>query len=127
MNKLVLGLATAGLALSACATSPDKIAPVYVSPIQYARFDCDQIRWEMERVASRVTQIAGAQRKQRNQDTAAVAVSVVIFWPAIFLLATDDNQDELAHLRGQYEALNRVAVERKCAVAEEIATAQAAG
>ena len=84
--------------MSACATSPDEIAPAYVSPIQYARFDCDQIRREMERISLRASQVAGQQRKTRNQDTAAVAVNVVIFWPAIFLIGNDDNQEELAHL-----------------------------
>src|SRR4051812_16099103 len=125
MKKFVLGLAAAGLMVSACASSPDKIAPAYVSPIQYAKYDCDQVRMELERVSMRVTEVSGQQRKKRNQDTAAVAVGVVIFWPALFFLMSDDNKDELARLKGEYEALNRTAVEKKCPVAEEIASAQA--
>jgi hypothetical protein len=124
MKKFMLGLAAAGLIVSGCATAPEKVAPAYVSPVQFANYDCDQIRVELERVSHRVTEVSGQQRKKRNQDTAAVAVGVVIFWPALFFLMSDDNKAELSRLKGEYEALNRTAVEKKCPVAEEIAAAQ---
>ena len=124
MKKIVLALAASAMLVSACASAPEKIAPAYVSPIQYANYDCDQIGVELERVSHRVSEVAGQQRKKRNQDTAAVAVGVVIFWPALFFLMSDDNKEELARLKGEYEALNRTATEKKCPVAAEIAAAQ---
>lgn len=120
--RLAITLATT-LCLAACATSPDKIQATYVSPIQYGGYDCDQLRMELERVSNRVREVAGAQKKQANNDKLAMGVGLVIFWPALFFLAGgSDRKEELAGLKGNYDALTQAAIQRKCSYASDLKT-----
>ncbi len=108
-----------------CAKNPDKISATYISPMLYQNLDCDQIREEVFRVSYRVDQISGVQRSERTKDTVATTVGVVVFWPALFFLMGDDNKEELGRLKGEYEALQMVAIQKKCSVADEIKQAKA--
>ncbi|MDQ0466947.1 hypothetical protein QO010_004744 [Caulobacter ginsengisoli] len=112
---------------TACATSPDKISASYVSPLQYQGYDCDQIRAEMMRVNSRVREVAAEQRKSAKNDAIAVGVGLVLFWPALFFLATSDQKEELARLKGEYDALDQSAIQKKCPVVQEMDAAKKAG
>jgi hypothetical protein len=85
-----------------------------VSPLQYSTYDCGQIRQELMRVASRVNAVSGAQRSQARNDSIAMGVGLVVFWPALFFLAGGDKKDELSQLKGEYDALNVAAIEKKC-------------
>ena len=125
MRKL-LAVAVSAATLSACASAPDKISANYVSPMQYSSYDCDQIRTEMVRVAGHVQEVSGVQSKAHTRDQVAMGVGLVLFWPALFVLAAGDKKEELANLKGQYEALDRSAIEKKCAVAAEVSAGQAA-
>ncbi len=120
MKKLVAALVSLSV-LSACATAPDRIQASYVSPMQYSGYDCDQIRQELMRVSGRVREVAGAQKRQSNSDAIAMGVGLVVFWPALFFLAGgSDRKEELARLKGDYDALEQVAILKKCPVAEEL-------
>lgn len=92
--------------------------------MQYGSYDCDQIRTEMVRVSARVKEVAGAQQRQARNDQIAVGVGLVLFWPALFFLMSDDQKEELARMKGEYEALESAAIQKKCPVAEEIQTAR---
>jgi hypothetical protein len=122
MKKLIAAALCVGLT-SACATNPDKISAQYVSPLAYQGYNCDQIRTELVRVSSRVSEVTGQQRKQASNDALAMGVGLVIFWPALFFLAGgSDKKDELGRLKGEYDALQVSANEKSC----NFATAQAA-
>lgn len=47
MNVKTLSLLGVTVSLVACATAPDKIAPTYVSNLQYQKLDCEQITEEL--------------------------------------------------------------------------------
>ena len=111
-----------GSVLSACASSPDKIFATYVSPIQYSNLDCDQIRQEMSRVAGKVREVAGVQQQKANTDKVAMGVGLVLFWPALFFMVGGDKKEELGRLKGEYDALDQAAIQKKCGVAPEIAS-----
>lgn len=119
INKWVAVVVIVGI-LAGCATSPDKIQPTYISPLQYSHLDCDQIRQEIVRVNARISEVAGVQQKHANNDAVAMGVGLVIFWPALFFLAGGDRKEELARLKGEYEALQTVAIEKKCSFADEM-------
>jgi len=110
--------------LPACAPSADKISPAYISPLQYQHFSCNQIRSEMIRVSRRVNEVAGVQDSQASKDSVALGVGLVLFWPALFFMIGKDKEEELARLKGEYEALEQGAIQKDCDVAAEIQAAR---
>lgn len=116
--KKILVAATA-VALVGCASSPDKIQSAYVSPMQYKDHDCDQIAGELERVSRRANELHSSLKKKADDDTAQMTIGMVLFWPALFFLEGGDGPDaaEYGRLKGEREALEKVAVQKRCTVA----------
>ena len=112
------------LSLTACAPSAEDVRPSYVSPLQYQGYSCRQIRSEMMVVARHVSEVSGTQDHHAGNDAAATAVGVVLFWPALFFLASKDDRAELARLKGEYDALEDAAIHKDCSVAKEIEAAR---
>ena len=109
-----------------CATSADKVSSSYVSPLQYAALTCDQIKPELLRVNNQIVVVSGVQDDVATQDAVAMGVGMVLFWPALLLLASgDDKHAELANLKGQYEALESAAIQKNCTIAPELLAAKA--
>ena len=109
------GSALVAFAIAGCASSSEAIKPAYVSPLQYQNFTCQQIGAEMERVSRRASEAAGVQDSQRTSDQWATAGAVVLFWPAAFLVKGDgNNAAELARLKGEFEALEKIGIEKNC-------------
>lgn len=106
--------------MSGCATRPENISGAYVSPLTYQNYDCEQIRSELARVSRKVAELTGSQRKAANRDAVAMGVGLVIFWPALFFLMGSDKKEELARLKGEYEALQEAAIQKKCFTPEEM-------
>jgi hypothetical protein len=50
-------------------------------------------------------------------------VGLVVFWPALFFLAGDDQKEALARLKGEYEALQAAAIRKDCGFAEALQSA----
>jgi hypothetical protein len=111
--------------LSACASSPDKISPSCVSPLEYSNLDCDQIKSELVRVSDHVREVSGVQARAHTRDQVAMGVGLVVFWPALFFLMEGDKKEELGRLKGQYDALDDAAIRNKCPVAYEMRAAKA--
>jgi hypothetical protein len=104
------------LLIAGCATSPDKISATYVSPLQYQSFTCPQIEGELQRVGVRVGEVTGQQKRAANSDNLAMGVGLIVFWPALFFLASDNNKkEELARLKGEYDALQQAGNTKDCA------------
>lgn len=98
-----------------CATSPDKISPSYVSPLQYQSYSCSQIEQEFARIGRRVSEVTGQQQRERTKDQWAFGIGMVLFWPALFFMIGSDKKEELSNLKGQYEALQGIAIRKDCA------------
>jgi len=110
---IIVGLSA--LALTGCAASADKVAASYVSPLEYENYDCDQLAGE----AARVHDTAVADGVQLNtaasHDQGITAVGAILFWPAFFFLGGNQQKEaEYAKLRGEYNAIQQVAVQKKC-------------
>ena len=111
----VTAVSTAAALLAACATSPDKIDAQYVSDAQYASYNCRQIGEEMRRIGLKVSEVTEEQEEAATADAVGMGVGLILFWPALFILATTDDQEaDLARLKGEYEALQRSSTKKNC-------------
>ena len=51
----------------------------------------------------------------KTGDIVATTAAVIVFWPAAFLVGGDDAQTaELVHLKGEFDAIQRVSVKKGC-------------
>lgn len=104
------------IALAGCATSSKDIASAYVSPVTYANYDCQQLIAETARIQGRANQIGGRLDEAASNDKAIMGVGMVLFWPALFALGgTKAQEAEYANLKGQADAVQQAAIEKKCA------------
>lgn len=116
-KALAVVMATTSI-LPGCATSSKDIASTYVSPIQYANYDCNQLTAEMQRIRGRVNQLAGRLDEASNNDKLIMGAGLLVFWPVLFALGgTKAQEQEYSRLKGEYDAVNQAAIERKCAFA----------
>ncbi|MFT3720395.1 hypothetical protein [Pseudorhodoferax sp.] len=98
-----------------CATASKDITAAYVSPIQYDRFDCDQIAAENQRLSARVAQLGGRLDEAASNDKAITGVGLILFWPALFALGgTKQQEAEYSRLKGEHDALQQSAVLKRC-------------
>ena len=123
--RSLVALSMCSLLFVGCATSPSRISSSYVSPIEYSHLECEQIRRELVRVNRRLMEVTGTQKSAATKDAVAMGVGLVVFWPALFFIGGNGNKEELARLKGQYEALETVAIEKNCGYADELNSAKA--
>jgi hypothetical protein len=110
-----IAVLSAGLILGGCATSSDKIATTYVSPMQYQSYDCDQLAIEGMRVNQRVMTLQAQVDKAAANDKALTGVGMILFWPALFALGGNQQQEaEYGRLKGEYDSMQQAAVVKKC-------------
>lgn len=103
------------IALTGCATASKDIASAYVSPVMYQAYDCQQIGAETVRLQARVNQLGGRLDQAASNDKAIAGVGVILFWPALFALGGTKGQEaEYSNLKGQADALQVAAIDKKC-------------
>jgi hypothetical protein len=62
-----------------------------------------------------VNQLGGRLDEAASNDQAITGAGIVLFWPALFFLGgTKQQEAEYARLRGEYDALQSVAIAKKC-------------
>ncbi len=101
-------LGAVAVVAAGCAQRPDKIAPAYVSSMQYEPYSCQEIRAETDRVVTRLNSLSGVQNKQATTDAVLTGAAFVLFWPAAIFasgVSGSDNEAEIAQLKGHLEAL----------------------
>ena len=101
--------------VTGCATSPNEMTASYVSPLIYQSFDCQQLVMESDRVSRRVQSMHAKLAEKESDDSAKMAVGLILFWPALFFLDGDeDGAIEYKRLKGESEAIHQAAVAKKC-------------
>lgn len=110
--------------ITGCATQPDKLPTTYVSPNLYQNYSCDQITMEMNRASRKANELQAKLKTDADNDTAQMAVGLIIFWPALFFLEGGDGPEaaEYSRLKGEFEALEEVSVQKKCGVEVQTTT-----
>jgi hypothetical protein len=112
MRRLTSVIVVAFL-LSGCASGPDKIATTYISPLQYNAYDREQIAGELERVNARISELEGRLKKKKDGDTLKTTIGVVLFWPTLFFLeGNGPDAQEYARLKGERDALEKIAIQK---------------
>lgn len=105
------------LALSACAEKSENIQASYISPLQYQSYSCRQLAEEAARISARAAQVAGVQDKNAQNDAVATGVTLILFWPALFFIGGNkENEAELARLKGEMEAIEKVSIQKDCSI-----------
>lgn len=113
-------LLASACAVSACAKSSKEIPAQYVSPLQYSSYKCKQIEMEMQTVSRRVSELGGQVDKTASDDSAQMAVGIVLLWPVLFFLDGDTPQAaEYGRLKGEFEALEKAAIQKDCSITVE--------
>ena len=83
--------------------------------MQYANYDCEQLRTESMRISTRVNQLTGRLDEAASNDKAIAGVGLILFWPALFALGgTKQQEAELSRLKGEYDAIEATAINKKC-------------
>lgn len=90
--------------------------------MQYASFTCEQIQQEMIRVSNKVKEVSGVQQSKATSDAWATGIGLIIFWPALLFLIGGDKREELARLKGEYEALEQAAIQKNCPFIQDVLT-----
>jgi hypothetical protein len=101
-------------AVAGCTSQHAQKTPAYVSVCEYQIYSCKDLDREMEHIRTRVLNITGSQKNKATRDAVALGPGVVL-WPVIYMLVSDNQKEELARLQGEYEALERVSLAKKCA------------
>jgi hypothetical protein len=104
--------------ISGCTTASKDIGAVYISSLQYASYDCDQLGAESSRILTRVKQLGVQLDKAAANDKAIGVAGAILFWPALFALGGNKQQEaEYSRLKGEFEAAQTVAIQKKCSFA----------
>jgi hypothetical protein len=112
------------VALAGCATRSADVRPRPTDPALYAGWQCDRLHDEIDAVQARAADVAYAVDARVGNNMIALGVGVAVFWPALLAMRPDGEEaQQLAELKGRYEALQAAAAARGCAAAPSQMTA----
>lgn len=104
--------------ITACTTASKDIGSAYISPVQYTTYECSQLEAESSRILTRVKQLGVQLDKAAENDKAIGVAGAILFWPALFALGGNKQQEaEYARLKGEFEAAQTTAIQKKCVFA----------
>lgn len=118
MRRAVVTIIALG-SVAGCASHPSDIQQQYVSDNQYASYTCQQLSEEEGRISRRVSALHGSLEKKASNDSVQMGIGLILFWPTLFLLEGGDGPEaqEYARMKGEHEALERVAIKKDCGLA----------
>ncbi len=98
-----------------CAKRPNNITAAEVSPLAYSAHECDALALEMDRVQTKLSPLVKKQTNSANADAALMTVGLVVFWPALLVMPfINNNETDIAHLKGEYEAVEKAMIQKDC-------------
>ena len=118
-RSLSCGLLTAVLAalamLPGCASRSADVAPKPTDPAAYAAWDCERLFDETDAVQRRAADVAYDVDARAGNNVVALGLGVTVFWPALLAMRPDGVEaEQLAELKGRYEALRTASTRRPC-------------
>ena len=113
LSASVLGLAAC--ALMGCATRSADVPALPANAADFALWGCDRVHDEQDRVQQRATEVAYAVDERAGKNIMALGLGLTVFWPALLAMRPMGLEgDELARLKGRYEALVQAARGKAC-------------
>jgi hypothetical protein len=113
--------------LCGCATRSVNVAPQVADPSEFATWTCERIDDESDRVQLRAADVAYAVDARVGNNMIALGLGVTVFWPALLAMRPDGIEaQELAALKGRFEALRTASQRRGCPPPPEPMRAQRA-
>lgn len=98
--------------MTGCASSPESIAPAYISDMSYSHWTCEQLAQEQPRLVSALSTACDAQRRCRANDTAGV----IFLGLPVSSLSGSNMASEVARLKGELQALQRAGILKNCSL-----------
>ena len=103
------------MVLSACATHPDKIDPMVQPTTVYNEWTCERISLALIGNENELKRYVDNQQSKRTWDNVKMTAGLVLFWPTLFFIDGDGyDANKIAELRGEREALQKVAERERC-------------
>ena len=100
--------------MGGCAKKATEVHAAYVPKSKYIDKDCRLLEKDMENVSYRLVEITKTQDSAHNRDVAMTVVGTVLFWPAYFVILAGDKEEELAKLKGEYQAIDEALIYNRC-------------
>lgn len=116
MKSITIAGITGFVMLSACATPPEDIIASDVSPLRFAKFECDELAALHGQKEARLNDLHGKLKEEAKTDETQAAVGLILFWPALLFLEGEDSAetDEYARLKGEIRAINAAGLKNDC-------------
>ena len=114
--RKILGIFLTFIFVISCASQPEDIGAVYVSPATFASYDCEQVESALRTKNKRLNQLYGSLKSEADADAWQTGVGLLLFWPTLFFLEGNDGPEatEYRRLKGEVDALAEVATQKKC-------------
>ena len=112
----LLPAAAITLVLSAgCASRSVEVRPKPTDPAAYALWTCDRLFDDTDAVQQQAADVAYAVDSRAGNNMIALGLGVTVFWPALLAMRPDGPEaQQLAELKGRFEALRSVALAKSC-------------
>jgi hypothetical protein len=110
--------------LTGCATRSVDVSPMQQDPGAFAGWDCERLFDESDRVQLRAADVAYAVDARVGNNMVALSIGAAVFWPALLAMRPDGPEaQELATLKGRFEALRVAQALRGCGAPPEMMSA----
>jgi hypothetical protein len=96
--------------VSACAPTPESIAPAYVSEVPYRNWTCEQLGEENVRLTQALSTASVAQNNARTNDT----VGIILIGLPVGSMSGQSIAPQIALYKGQLEAVHRASIRNSC-------------
>ena len=106
--------------LGGCASRSTEIAPRPTDPATYAAWPCERLFDETDAVQRQAADVAYAVDSRAGNNLIALGLGATVFWPALLAMRPNGPEaEQLADLKGRFEALRVSAQTRNCGVAPD--------
>jgi len=111
----LLVAAVSALGMGGCATRAVDVKPTPANPAEFAIWSCERIGDELEVVQKRAADLAYAVDERGGNNIVALGFGLAVFWPALLAMRPQGLEaEDLARLKGRYEALRQAARAKDC-------------